>query len=163
MSISGFEGEVTHIGSRAITVRTNDHMELLVPNAEVFHKSFTNWTARDSIVRSLLHIKISRHDNPHIVKNIIQTILATDPNIQKDPPPEVFLKDMNDMIIEFELRYFVNIRQVKSRTSVMSTLLMSLWDAFAKHGIKPPYPQHEIFLRDGAPGLALQLKPESTN
>src|SRR3990167_5591269 len=156
VNINNIEGEVTHIGSRAITVRTWDHMELVVPNVEVFNKSFTNWTARDNIVRTVVPIKISRYDNPHEVKVIIHTVLASHKNILTEPVPEVFLKEINDSVMEFELRYFVNIRQVPSRISVMSAVLMSIWDAFAKHGIKPPYPQHEVFLKNELPALRFQ-------
>jgi potassium efflux system protein len=153
VSINNVEGEVIHIGSRAVTVRTWDHMELLVPNAEIFNKSFTNWTAKDNIVRTVLPIKISRYDNPHKVKVIIQDILSCHSSVLNDPVPEVLLKEMNDTLMEFELRYFVNIRQVKSRISVMSELLMNIWDAFLQHDIKPPYPQHEIFLSNERPSL----------
>jgi potassium efflux system protein len=154
VDINGVEGEVSNIGSRAVTVKTWDHMELVVPNAEIFNKSFTNWTARDNTVRTIVSIKISRYDDPHAVRNIIYEIFAAQKEVLKDPMPEVFLKDMSEILMEFELRYFVNIRQVKSRMSVASTVLMSIWDEFAKHGIKPPYPQQEIFLRgEGAPSL----------
>lgn len=147
VNINGVEGEVTHIGGRAVTVRTWDFMELVVPNAEIFYKSFTNWTAKDNTIRSVLHIKIGRYDNPHEVKVIIQNVLAGHKDVLKDPVPEVFLKEMSDTLMDFEIRYFVNIRQVKSRTSVISNVLMHIWDAFAAQGIKPPYPQQEILLR----------------
>ncbi|EKD69829.1 MAG: hypothetical protein ACD_46C00721G0003 [uncultured bacterium] len=156
VSINGVEGEVTHIGSRAVTVKTWDFMDLVVPNTEIFNKSFTNWTACDSTVRSVVKIKIGRHDNPHEVKNIIQNVLAVDQHILQDPAPEVYLDEMSDTLLQFEIRYFVNIRQVKSRVKVMSSVLMAIWDAFAQHGIKPPYPQQEIFLRSESPGLLLQ-------
>ena len=141
------EGEVTHIGSRAVTVRTWDHMELVVPNTEIFNKTFTNWTAKDNTVRSVVPIKISRYDNPHAVKTIIQDVFSTHKDVLNDPMPEVYLKDMSDTLMEFELRFFVNIRLVKSRICVISDVLITIWDAFAAHGIKPPYPQNEIFLR----------------
>jgi potassium-dependent mechanosensitive channel len=155
VNINGIEGEVTHIGGRAITVRTWDCMELIVPNTEIFNKSFTNWTAKDNTVRTVAHIKISRYDNPHEVKVIIQNVLANDKEILKDPAPEVYMKEISDTLMDFELRYYVNIRQVKSRTSVMSAILMNIWDAFAKHGIKAPYPQHEILIRNEVPSMGL--------
>ena len=164
VNVNGFEGEVTNIGSRAVTVRTWDNMETLVPNTEIFNKSFTNWTARDNIVRSILHIKISRNDNPHDVKLIIQNALASHKEVLPEPVPEVYLKEMNDTFMDFELRYFVNIRQVKSRTSVMSQVLMSIWDAFSKHGIKAPYPQQEIFIRNNEmPMLGYQASNDESN
>ncbi len=149
VNINGVEGDVLHIGSRAITVRTWDRMELVVPNAEVFNKSFTNWTARDNIVRSVVPIKTGRHDNPHEVKVIIQNVLAAHKDILKDPVPEVLLTQIDDTVMEFEVRYFINIRQVSSRKSVVSEVLIHIWDTFASHGIRPPYPQHEVFLRRG--------------
>lgn len=158
VGINGFEGEVIAIGGRAVTVRTWDHMELMVPNVEVFNKAFTNWTAKDNIVRSVIHIQISRFDNPHEVRTIIQNVLAAHPDVLKDPVAEVFLKEMNDAKMEFELRYYVNIRHVKSRTSVVSSVLMMIWQEFSHHGIKPPYPQHEIFLRSDAPHSQLEAR-----
>ena len=148
VEINGIEGDVTHIGSRAVTVRTWDCMELVVPNAEIFNKSFTNWTAKDSTVRSVILIKISRYDNPHEVKKIIQNVVMNHTEVLKDPIPEVFLKDMSDTLMDFEVRYYVNIRQVKSRMKVISNVLMEIWDEFKLHGIKPPYPQQEILLKN---------------
>lgn len=160
VNINEIEGEVMNIGSRAVTVRTWDHMELVVPNTEIFNKSFTNWTAKDNIVRSVIRIKISRYDNPHEVKIIIHNILSANNSILKDPMPEVFLREMSDILLLFEIRWYVNIRQVESRVSVISEVLMTIWDVFAKHGIKPPYPQHEIFLKGEVP--TLNLLPDST-
>jgi potassium efflux system protein len=149
VNINNIEGEVTHIGSRAVTVRTWDYMDLVVPNTEVFNKSFTNWTFKDNIVRSVVTVKIGRADNPHDVKMIIHTVLAAHQNVLKEPVPEVFLKQMDDTTMDFEIRYYVNIRMIKSRMSVISDVLINIWDAFEKHGIKPPYPQHKIFIRRG--------------
>lgn len=148
VNIGGIEGDVISVGSRAVTVRTWDNMELVVPNTEIFNKSFTNWTAHDNVVRSVGNIKISRHDNPHEVKEIIRDVLTAQKDILKEPAPEVLLKEMSDILMDFEIRYFVNIRQVRSRVSVMSAVLMTIWDEFIKHGIEPAYPQHEVFLKE---------------
>lgn len=148
IAVNDIEGEVINIGSRAVTVMTWDHAALVVPNIEIFNKTFTNLTARDNVLRCIVRIKISRHDNPHHVQTIIHQVIKETPLILTNPEPEVYLKEMNDLLLGFELRYYVNIRQVKSRTMVASSLLMSIWDAFDRHGIKPPYPQQEIFIRN---------------
>jgi len=157
VEISGVEGEVKHIGSRAVLVNTWDNMELIVPNAEIFNKSFINWTAKDNIVRCISIIKISRHDDPHFVETLIKNILQNHKDILSHPRHEVFLKDISDALMTFELRYFVNIREVSSRMSVMSTVLMTIWDEFSSHGIKPPYPQHELLLREEGSTLAYPM------
>ncbi|HTM63478.1 MAG TPA: mechanosensitive ion channel domain-containing protein [Gammaproteobacteria bacterium] len=147
IAVNDIEGEVINIGSRAVTVMTWDHTALVVPNIEIFNKTFTNLTARDNILRCVVKIKISRHDNPHQIQAIILQVMRESPAILTNPEPEVFLKEMNDLLLGFELRYYVNVRQIKSRTMVMSELLMAIWDAFERNGIKPPYPQQEIFIR----------------
>lgn len=148
VTIGGFEGDVIHIGGRAVTIRTWDYMDVLVPNAEIFSKTFTNWTARDNIVRTVINIKINRQDQPHIIQNIIYEVLKLHQDVLKDPAPEVFLKELMEGMIEFEIRYFINLRLVKSRIAVRSEILIAIWNAFKRHGIEPPYPHHEIFLRN---------------
>lgn len=157
VTIGGHEGEVTHIGGRAVTVRTWDHMEVLVPNAEIFSKSFINWTAKDHIIRTVVTIKIRRHESPHNVQDLISQTLAGHKDVLKEPFYEVFLKELAEELIEFEVRYFVNLRQVKSRLSVRSDVLFAIWETFEKHGIQPPAPQHEIHIKGALPLLTPQL------
>lgn len=148
VSVNTVEGEVIHIGSRAITIMTWDHTAYVVPNTEIFTRSFVNLTARDNIVRSVVHIQINRTDNPRELQNLIHDQISQHKNILSDPIPEVYLKALNETTMMFELRYFVNIRQVRSRTMVVSALLMSIWEMFEKHGIKPVYQRQEIVLQN---------------
>lgn len=149
VTINGFEGEVMHIGGRAVTIRTWDHMEVLVPNAEIFSKTFLNWTAKDHIIRTVISIKINRHDKPQDVQDVIYQVLAAHKSVLNDPAPEVFMKELTDGMTEFEVRYFINLRLVKSRVAIRSEVLVAIWEVFEMHGIKPPYPHHEIFLKSG--------------
>jgi potassium efflux system protein len=151
--IGGFEGDVMHIGGRAVTIRTFDHMEVLVPNAEIFSKTFTNWTAHDNIVRTVATIKINRHDNPQEVQALIYDVLASQKKVLKNPETEVYLYELAEGLIEFEVRFYVNLKEVKSRTAVRSEILIAIWDMFEKSGIKPPYPHHEILVNHPIPLL----------
>lgn len=147
VTLGGHEGEVMHIGGRAVTIRTWDHMEVLVPNAEIFSKTFVNWTAKDYVVRSVITLKIHRHDSPQDVQALIYQTLSNHKNVLSDPAPEVFLKEIMDEFIEFEVRYFVNLCQIRSRISVRSDVLMTIWTVFEKHGVKHPFPHHEVHIK----------------
>ena len=68
-------------------------------------------------------------------------------DVLSDPMPEVFLKELSDSLIEFEVRYFINLRQIRSRIGLRSEVLMAIWEAFQKHGMQPPYPQHEVHVK----------------
>lgn len=140
-----YEGQVLHIGARSIAVLTNDHQELLVPNADVFSKLFINWTRRDSIVRSLVMLKINRADDPHKVRQIILEVVKTIPNIVAHPPCEVYFKELDSMLLEFKVEYYVDIHGGDIRSTVRSQVLFALWDRFKAEGIQPPdYPQEVL-------------------
>lgn len=144
VTISTYEGEVTHIGMRAMTIRTWDHMEVLVPNSEAFSKSFTNWTHEDMVIRTVVSIKIQRVDNPQQVKEIILYALTTVSDVLADPPSQIYMKVLNEPLIEFEVRYFINIQVSGSRSRVRSDVLYAIWEQFKQHGINPPIPPQDV-------------------
>lgn len=149
VSIGNFEGRVTHIGIRSMTVRSWDHMEVMVPNAETFNKSFTNWTHQDSIVRTVIPIKVHREDDPAMVQRLIFDVLEVMPEVLDDPMPQVFLKRIDESLIEFEVRYFINVAQ-HSRVETRSMVLFSIWAQFKAVGIRAPYPHQELTIKKHA-------------
>jgi potassium efflux system protein len=159
VSIGSFEGEVTHIGMRAMTINTWDHMEVIVPNSETFSKTFTNWTHQDSIVRTVVCIKISREDDIALVQRLILETLEQLNSVLKDPPPEALLKELDSCLLEFQVNYYINMAKYRSRIDVRSAFLFALWERFSEHGIKPPYPTQDLIIKE-IPQLSLE-KPLS--
>lgn len=154
VSIGNFEGEVTRIGMRSMTVKTWDHMEVLVPNSETFDRPFTNWTHQDGIVRTVINLKFDRQDDPNFLKEVIFDVLLRHPEIVSLPEPEVFIMQLNENCMEFDVRYFINLQMGSSRVKVRSEILFALWDSFKRHDIKPHHPQQDIHVRT--------LPPESS-
>jgi len=146
ITISDTEGRVTHIGMRSLTVHTWDHMEVIVPNSDLFSKPFTNWTRQDYIVRSVVRVTTQRVDDPNKVQALIVEVLDECDDVVKEPAPQVFLKEIDNSLLEFEVRYFINIQISKSRPRVRSDVLFALWQRFDKSGIRPPYPQQDIHI-----------------
>jgi potassium efflux system protein len=144
VSIGNYEGEVTHIGIRAMQLRSWDHMEVMVPNSEIFMRPFMNWTHHDSIVRTVIPMKILPVDDPLAVQQMILGILHEIPEVLSDPEPEVFFIDA-DALIEFHVRYFINIAEYK-RAAVRSKVILTIVEALKKEGIRPPNPQQDSYL-----------------
>jgi potassium efflux system protein len=137
ITIGEHEGKVEHIGIRTMRLSSWDNMEVLIPNAETFNKPFTNWTFQDSIVRTVLPIKVCRSDDPTLVQELITKVLLIIPEIVPDPPFQVFLKKIDEALFEFEVRYFINV-QTYSRVEVKSNVLFAIIEQFKASGIKPP-------------------------
>ncbi len=148
VTIGEHEGRVAHIGIRSMRVCSWDNMEVLIPNAETFNKPFTNWTHQDGIVRTVIPIKVSRSDDPVIVKQLIEDILATTPEIVSDPPAQVFLKKIDEALLEFEARYFINV-QIHTRFEVRSKVLFAIMTQFKAANIRPPIEPLAIEIKEG--------------
>lgn len=148
VTIGEHEGRVAHIGIRCMRVSSWDNMEVLIPNAETFNKPFTNWTHQDSIVRTVIPIKVSRQDDPVMIQQLIFDVLATTSEIVADPPAQVFLKKIDTALIEFEARYFINV-QIHTRFEVQSKVLFAITEQFKAAHIKPPIELMAIEITEG--------------
>ena len=143
ISVDNFEGRVTHIGIRSLRVRSWDHMEVMIPNAKTFSSAFTNWTHQDDVVRTVIPIKVSRQDSPVKVQQLILDVLSIIPEVLEDPSTQVYLKHIDEALIEFEVRYFIDIK-AHSRMEVRSITLFAITAQFKAAGIKPPIPPVSI-------------------
>ena len=148
ITLGNYEGRVAHIGIRSMRVSSWDNMEVLIPNAETFNKPFTNWTHQDSIVRTVVPIKVSRGDDPNVVQGLILDVLAIIPEVLAEPVSQVYLKQIDDALIEFEVRYYINVEQ-HTRFEVRSKVLFAITAQFKAAGIKPPIPPLSIEIKDG--------------
>ncbi len=139
ITLGNHEGRVAHIGIRSMRVSSWDNMEVLIPNAETFNKPFTNWTHQDSIIRTVFPIKVSRTDDPVMVQQLILDVLNIIPEIVDDPEPQVYLKKIDDALLEFEARYFINV-QLHTRFAIRSKVLFAIMAQFQAAGVQPPIP-----------------------
>lgn len=147
ITLGNYEGRVAHIGIRSMRVSSWDNMEVLIPNAETFNKPFTNWTHQDSIVRTVIPIKVSRADDPSMIQQLILDVLVIIPEIVADPPPQVFLKQIDEALIEFEARYFINV-QIHTRFEIRSKVLFAITAQFKAAGVRPPIPPISVEIKE---------------
>jgi potassium-dependent mechanosensitive channel len=148
ITIGEYEGEVAHIGIRSMRVSSSDNTEVLIPNAETFNKPFTNWTHQDGIVRTIIPIKVNRADDPVMIQQLILDVLAIIPEIVAEPSAQALLKKIDAALIEFEVRYFINV-QVHNRQEIRSKVLFAITAQFKAAGVKPPVEPITVELKEG--------------
>ena len=153
VNVDKYEGEVTRIGIRSLTVKTFDNQEVIIPNSSVITKPFTNWTRGDDIMRTVLLVGISYNDDPHKAIALIKELLQQNGNILADPAPKVLLWDYADSALMIRLQFHSRIRGPVGRPDLRSEVLLAIWDAFAEHGITIPFPQRDVHFygTQGAP------------
>ena len=72
------------------------------------------------------------------------------PRVQLDPEPRYQLMGFGDSSVDMELRLWINDPQ-NGRGSIVSEVLLGVWDRFHEHGIEIPFPQRDLHLRSGWP------------
>jgi len=149
ITLGEYEGRVAHIGIRSMRISSWDHKDVLIPNAETFNKPVTNWTHQDGVVRTVLPIKVSRLDDPNLVQQLILDVLAIIPEVLHEPEAQVYLKQIDEALLEFEVRYFVNI-QMNTRVAIRSKVLFAIMAQFKAVGIKAPIPPMSVELMAGS-------------
>lgn len=148
ITLGNHEGEVILTGIRSMTIRTWDHMEVIVPNADMFTKPFVNWTHHDNIVRTVITLKIHREDDPYKVQHLILNILKHHPSVANEPLSEVIMSEISDSLIEMQVRYYVLLIPQRTRTGVRSEVLFAIWDCFKQHNIRAPHPQYDLIVKN---------------
>lgn len=148
ITIGEHEGQVSHIGIRSMRVSSWDNTEVLIPNAETFNKPFINWTHQDGIVRTVIPVKVSRADDPVMIQQLILDVLAIIPEIEPNPAAQVLLKKIDEALIEFEVRYFINV-QIHTRVEVRSKVLFAITAQFKAANIKAPIEPLTIEFKEG--------------
>jgi potassium-dependent mechanosensitive channel len=146
ITLGEYEGRVAHIGIRSMRISSWDHMDVLIPNAETFNKPVTNWTHQDGVVRTVLPIKVNRSDSPTFVQQLIMDVLDIIPEVLKEPAAQVYLKQIDEALLEFEVRYFLNI-QFHTRFAIRSKVLFAIMAQFEAAGIKPPIPPFQVEMK----------------
>lgn len=143
VSFGEIEGRVTHIGLRSMQIKSWDNYEVVMPNADLFIKPFTNWTYKDSIVRTVVAIKVNRHDSPIKVQQLLLDVLHIIPEVLNEPPSQVLLKGIDGALVELEVRYYIDVN-VYTRVEVRSNVLFAIIAQFKAAGIKAPIPPIQI-------------------
>lgn len=139
VTVGEHEGRVCHIGIRSMRISSWDNMEVLIPNAETFNRPFINWTHQDSTVREVVPIKINRCDSPAKIQALLIETLKNVSEVLVEPAAQVFLKRIDEALVEFEIRYFINV-DIHTRFEARSKVLFAIMAAFEAAHVQDPIP-----------------------
>jgi len=149
VSIGNTSGAVTRIRIRSTTIRQWDKRELIVPNKDIITGQVVNWTLSDATTRISLEVAVSHDSDTGKVSRILREILRSQYNVLKNPPPIVFLKEIDD----FSIRYncFAYLNELSDRLTTTSQLYEKILERFQDEGITIPNPKRDIRVQEADP------------
>ena len=134
--------------TRYISVAAGDGREFLIPNEDLVTQKVTNWTYTDKNTLVKVNFGTNYDADPRLVCKLAIEIAAAAPRAIKSKPPNCLLTEFAEAGMKFSLTFWI--ADPDGMDNVKSEVMLSLWEAFKREGIRVPYPVREIRIRGGA-------------
>jgi small-conductance mechanosensitive channel len=161
-------GVVQEIGARATHIRTNDNLDIFVPNSRLIEERVINWTLQGETRRIHIPFSVAYGSDKSQVRDVV---LAAARSIEATLTGEgarqtqVWLVGFGDSALNFELVVWPTLSAVKRPAAMHAAYTWAIDDALRAAGIEIPFPQRDLHVRSvlgraGDDGLtALGLRP----
>ena len=133
VQLGGNEGVVKYIGIRASIVQAPNGSEFIVPNGSLISETVTNWTYSDRLRRIDLPIVVAGPADARRVMELLKGAAVGQPQILKDPPPQVLLGGFAGDSMNLELRVWTN--QTEHWSQIRSELALAVRAGLAEQNI----------------------------
>jgi small-conductance mechanosensitive channel len=148
VTIGDSSGRISAMKTRYISVAAGDGREFLIPNEDLVTQKVVNWTYTDKNTLVKVSFGTNYDADPRLVCKLAIEIAAAAPRAIKSRPPNCILTEFAEAGMKFSLTFWI--ADPDGMDNVKSDVMLALWDAFKREGIRVPYPVREIRVRGGA-------------
>jgi len=148
VTIGDSSGRISAMKTRYISVAAGDGREFLIPNEDLVTQKVTNWTYTDKNTLVKVNFGTNYDADPRLVCKLAMDVAATAPRAIKSRPPNCILVEFAEAGMKFSLTFWIP--DPDGMDNVKSEVMLALWEAFKREGIRVPYPVREIRVRGGA-------------
>lgn len=150
VELADARGAIVEIGPRATRIRTNDNINIIVPNSSLIEGKVTNWTLKGDTRR--IHVPFSvaygasRAEVRDVVLKAARAIPFTLPETE-DRKCQVWLVGFGESGLDFELLVWPTQDAVKRPAAMHAAYTWAIADALDEAGIEIPFPQTDLRIR----------------
>jgi small-conductance mechanosensitive channel len=148
VTIGDSSGRISAMKTRYISVAAGDGREFLIPNEDLVTQKVVNWTYTDKNTLVKVLFSTNYDADPRAVCKLAIDIAGAVPRAIKSKPPNCILTEFAEAGMKFALTFWMP--DPDGLDNVKSEVMLALWDAFKREGIRVPYPVREIRVRGGA-------------
>ena len=154
IAVGGTYGWIVSLGARYTAVRTRDGVEHLIPNEELIAQRVENWSHSDTAVRLKIPLGVSYKSDVRLAMRLCVEAAGGVDRVLVTPEPRCLLRGFGDSSVNLEIRIWIDDPQ-EGRSSVISQVLLGVWDRFHEHGVEIPFPQRDLHLKSSDVRLAV--------
>jgi small-conductance mechanosensitive channel len=135
VTIGDSTGRINEMKTRYISVAAGDGREFLIPNEDLVTQKVVNWTYTDKNTLVKVNFGTNYDADPRLVCKLAVAIAAAAPRAIKSKPPGCLLIEFAEAGMKFSLTFWI--ADPDGMDNVKSDVMLSLWDAFKREGIRP--------------------------
>ena len=145
INVGSIVGMVEKVGIAACELNSPDNIKITIPNKKIWGDIIQNYTGNPTRKIFNLDVGISYDSDIDKAIKIVNNILKNDSRVLKDPQPEVVVKSLADSSVVLAIRPAVN---TKDYWPVYFDAIKAIKQQFDKNGIKIPFPQRDIWIKE---------------
>jgi small-conductance mechanosensitive channel len=149
VTIGDSSGRISAMKTRYISVAAGDGREFLIPNEDLVTQKVVNWTYTDKNTLVKIPFGTNYDADPRLVCKLAIELAASAPRALKGKPPNCILTEFAEAGMKFSLTFWIG--DPDGLDNVKSDVMLALWDAFKREGIRVPYPVRELRVRGALP------------
>ena len=146
----GIRGAIMEIGPRATRVRTNDNVNVLVPNSRFIEQPVTSWTMKGDTRRIHVPFTVAYGSDRGQVRDAVLAAARASPFTLPETEArksQVWLVAFGDRGLSFELVVWPTRDAVKRPAAMHAAYTWLIADALDAAGVEVPVPQTDLRLR----------------
>lgn len=153
ISIDSANGTVRSIRARSTTIRTNDNIEVIVPNSRFISESVVNWSHNDNMVRLRIPVGVHYDSDANQVREVLERAAAAHADVLEKPAPSAKFIEFGDSSLNFEI-WVWTVDSTQRPNGFKSEINYLLWEHLKEAGIEIPYPQQDLYIKQVPPSKA---------
>lgn len=146
IAISGYEGTVEDVQTRATVLRTYDGRRVVIPNASLFTESVIVNTAFDKR-RSEYSVGIGYGDDIGQAMVLILEAIKAVEGVCEEPSPDVLVAELADFSVHLHARWWTDSRRADV-LAVQSEVIAGIKVKLLESGVDLPFPTQQILFHD---------------
>jgi len=141
---NGYEGRVTQLNWRTLTLLTRDNHHVIVPNSNVAKREIVNYSRPEPLQRAHIAISIGYQHPPGVVKPLLLAATHDVMGVCAAPEPEVIIAEYADSAITYDVRYWIT--DYAHYHNIRDEVLTRIWYGFKRANISDLSPIRDVKL-----------------
>jgi MscS family membrane protein len=143
---TGERGEVTEIGLRSTRLMTRDNVEIVIPNGVMGTAKINNESGGPTSFRIRASIGVAYGSDVDHVVSVLDNIIGNLEGFCSEPAPRTRFRAFGPSSLDFELLAWIT--NPALRGLQVHNLNCEIYRRFTEEGIKIPFPQHDVWVRE---------------